>query len=106
VKRVVLSTLCGILITVTAFGCAMAEVIPKGVARVLLWPAFLFAYVLGPGPNIGTPEEPVYEGTVMDVYVLVMGLGLSVVFYASVTYLILCQDARRRGRPAGIEGRA
>jgi hypothetical protein len=97
-RRIILSIFVGIVFTLTVFGCAVAELIPKSVARVVLWPAFLFVYVAGAGPNIGTPERPVYEGTILDVYILVMCLGLTILFYASVSFLILKLNEQRQSR--------
>lgn len=73
----------------------MSEAIPRGVAKVFLWPAFVVAYFMGPGPNIGTPENPVYEGTVIDPIILLNGLGLTAAFYSIAVYLlILCLRGR------------
>jgi hypothetical protein len=49
--------------------------------KILLWPAWLLLEAL-PCFNMGTPENPVCEGTPVHLFVALIGLIASVAFYA------------------------
>ena len=95
-KWLLVSVVCGVLIAVALFFSdtlfdAVADVPgPLGdVAHVVLWPVAVCVYLSGPGPNIGTPEKPLHEWTPVQDFAVVIGIGLSWVFYSSVVFLII-----------------
>jgi len=50
--------------------------------RTVLWPYGLLMSLAGRGPNIGSPEQPLYEGTPVHLLAAVVGLMLSWLFYS------------------------
>jgi hypothetical protein len=66
------------------------------VANVVLWPVTACLYLSGPGPNIGSPEKHWHEWTPVQDFAVVIGIGLSWVFYSSVVFLIIWLQHRRR----------
>ena len=52
----------------------------EGVGRVVLWPATTLQSLI-PHPNIGAPEQPIYEGTLLDIVAFYFGLLLQVPIY-------------------------
>ena len=63
-------------------------------AKVLLWPAWLLLAAL-PCFNMGTAEQPACEGTPVHLVAALLGLLLTVVFYAGVVYTVL---SKARGK--------
>jgi hypothetical protein len=82
-KRPVLSVLLGIIVT----GC-MFRFLGSGSARILLFPATLLL-AAGLGPNIGSPEHPIYEFTPVHLIAIMTGLGISALMYSGLIYLYL-----------------
>lgn len=83
----------------------LMSVHPPLVVEILLKPAEWVARLIGPilpHPNIGTPENPVYEGTPL---VLIVGLGLvffCILLYPAITFLVLPLLSRMLRRQAGF----
>ena len=84
----------------------LLEAHPPLIVEVLLKPAELLGSLIGrllPHPNIGTPEQPVYEGTPLD---LLVGLALTlfcILLYPIVTYFLLSLLSRALRRSARKE---
>jgi hypothetical protein len=103
-KWLLVSVVGGVLIAVALFLFpdtlfdAVADV-PRpleAVANVVLWPVAACVYLSGPGPNIGTPEKHLHEWTPVQDFAVVIGIGLSWVFYSSVVFLIIWIHHKRR----------
>jgi hypothetical protein len=73
---------------------------PRPLDAVLAWPLVLLDIWVGPGPNVGTAEEPIYEGTPVHLAALVVGIVLTWVFYVLVARLVLWRVARRYAKGA------
>lgn len=52
----------------------------ENVGRVAVWPAAVLVSLM-PHPNIGTLEDPIYEGTPLDIVVFYLGLLYQVPIY-------------------------
>jgi hypothetical protein len=59
------------------------------VANVVMWPVAACLYLSGTDPNIGIPEKHLHEWTPVQDFAVVIGIGLSWVFYSSVVFLII-----------------
>lgn len=95
-KWLLVSVVGGVLMAVALFFSdmlfdAVAEVPGQlgAVANVVLWPVAACVYLSGQGPNIGTPEKHLHEWTPVQDFAVVIGIGLSWVFYSSVVFLII-----------------
>ena len=86
----------------------LMSVQPPLIVEILLKPAEWMARLIGPilpHPNIGTAENPVYEGTPLD---LLVGLGLvffCILLYPAITFLILSLLSRMLRRQVGFSPR-
>jgi hypothetical protein len=92
----------GFAITIAAVAVATLFALELGSwhpGQVLLWPAWLLLAAL-PCFNMGTPEQPVCEGTPIHLAVALLGLSLTVVFYAAVVYVVLSKAAGKASKPA------
>jgi hypothetical protein len=87
--RVVVSILFGILITGAVLLVSADSLLGPRFAQILLFPATLFLRAAGPGPNIGGPEHPMHELTVVHLAAMAAGLQFSAVMYAGLMYLVL-----------------
>src|SRR5262245_33192259 len=71
----------------------LMDVDPPLIVRILLKPAELIGSSIGPmilpRPNIGTPENPFYEGTPLDVLFGLLLVAVTSLFWPVVTYLAL-----------------
>jgi len=77
------------------------DVTPPTLVKVLLWPLFLLGPVIGrvlPRGNMGTAEHPAYEGTPFDALVGLALVGLSLLFYPVVTFVVLSLVQRIQAR--------
>ncbi len=70
---------------------------PRPLDAVLAWPLVLLDSWVGPGPNIGTAEEPIYEGTPVHLVALLVGIALTWLFYVLLARLAIWRVA---GGPA------
>jgi hypothetical protein len=59
--------------------------VPDFVLEISLWPVAICLRLSGPGVNIGTPQKPFYEGTPLQLFASDVGVGLSWVFFMSVS---------------------
>jgi hypothetical protein len=75
----------------------LMDVDPPKIVDLLLWPMHVLGPLIGkilPRGNIGTPEQPVYEGTPLD---FVAGFALaffSILLYPTATFLGLALFSR------------
>lgn len=76
---------------------------PRPLDAVLAWPLVLLDTWVGPGLNIGTAEEPIYQGTPVHLVALVFGIVLTWLFYVLLARLALWRVAA--GRAQGAEGK-
>jgi len=102
-KWLLVSVVGGLLIAVALFFSdtlfdAVADVpAPLGAAaNVVLWPVAVCVHLSGPGPNIGTPQKPFHEWTPVQDFAVVIGIGLSWVFYSSIVFLLIWLRQKRR----------
>ena len=70
------------------------------VARIVLWPVAVCVNLTGPGPSIGPPEKHWHEATPVQFLAVVIGVGLSWLFYSSLGFLLLW--VWRRRHPAAL----
>lgn len=77
--------LAGSALTVAGLGIAALS---RPLGRVLFWPVMGLARLAGPGYNIGTPEQPLYEATPVDLLAIALGFLLT----------LLCHVHSRGGR--------
>jgi hypothetical protein len=61
---------------------------PSTFTRTVLAPVPLFVGLV-PTHNIGTPEEPLYEGTPMHLLVAIAAVPLCAMFYTLLAYVVL-----------------
>jgi hypothetical protein len=93
-KRTLVSLLVGSAITALAL-IAFIQFRENPVSPMVLWPLPLLARLV-PHGNIGTTENPVYEGSPLDLFAALIGLGISALFYGGLVYAILALRARER----------
>jgi hypothetical protein len=68
---------------------------PNAFAKVLLWPVTVCLYLAGPGPRIGAPDKNFHEWTPVHSLALLVGIGLSWVFYSGLAFVFLKFRSRR-----------
>ena len=73
---------------------------PRPLDAVLAWPLVLVDTWVGPGLNIGTAEEPIYQGTPARLVALVFGIVLTWLFYVLLARLALWRVAAGRAQGA------
>ena len=93
-----------VLISFVVFLCVSLIVIPHlmdahppFLVNALLWPMHLLGPAIGrllPHGNIGTPEEPLYEGTPLDFLAGFALAGFSICLYPVITFVILTLISR------------
>jgi len=69
------------------------------IVQALFWPVALCVYLSGPGPDIGPPGKHMHEGTPVQIFAALMGIGLSCTFYSSLIFFILWFRGKRRLSP-------
>jgi hypothetical protein len=69
---------------------------PRPLDVVFAWPLVLVDSWVGPGLNIGTAEEPIYEGTPIHLVGLLVGIVLTWLFYVLLARLALWRVAAGR----------
>ena len=89
-KLVILSIVCGVMITV-ALIWASAAIGDDRASRVLLWNAAIPVYLVGTGPVLGHDEqgEPIHEGSPVGMLAGLVGLLMGVPVYSAASYLAL-----------------
>jgi hypothetical protein len=63
------------------------------IARVLFWPNTLLQELVSPH-NIGTPTQPLYEGTPLNFLAFLASFPLGLLAYSVVAYVGLAKRAR------------
>jgi hypothetical protein len=58
------------------------------VSKILFWPNTLMQS-LAPAHNIGTPEHPLYEGTLLNFFGFLLSFPLALLVYGAVAYIFL-----------------
>ena len=96
-RRLAISVICGLTVTVTLAALAFSEVVSRDTARILLWQCTFLAQGV-PHGNIGTPEHPIIEGSPLDLIPVFVGVPLGIPIYALLTYLVLRMVAIVRDR--------
>jgi hypothetical protein len=99
-KRIVTAFSIGAALTLLLVGLFVAETEtvqnPPAPLRysgyVLFWPVTAITYLVGPGPNIGTPEKPIQEGTPVQLFAIAVGVATIRVLFS----LFSGFDRRRR----------
>jgi len=94
-NRWLLSFICGLLITVVLTMVAFSDGTSNTTTRTLLWQASLIANFI-PHGNIGTPENPIHEGSMLDFLPAFVGIPLGVPIYTLLTYAVLWLIAKAR----------
>src|SRR5436190_10336893 len=100
---------CVLIIVLCVVVPHLMDVDPPPIVSYLVRPAVLLGSLIGPllpRHNIGTPEDPIYEGTPLDLVFGTILVAIGSVFYPIVTYwtltfiskLIKHQNSRRRGK--------
>ena len=67
--------------------------------KVVFWPVTVLVSLSGPGSNIGPPDKHWHEGTPVQFFAVVLGIGLSWFFYSSLVFLLLWVRQRRLRTP-------
>jgi hypothetical protein len=70
------------------------------IVQALFWPVALCVYLSGPGPDIGPPGKHMHEGTPVQIFAALMGIGLSWTFYSSLIFFILWFRGKRQPKTA------
>jgi hypothetical protein len=71
--------------------------------KFVLWPAILIGGLV-PSYNIGTPDEPFYEGTPVHWLAAHFGLVLSLILYSGIAYALLAWIQRGRAQREDLGG--
>lgn len=75
---------------------------PSAFLRLVLGPAILVGGLVRPH-NIGTPANPVYEGTPLDSIAATVGVILCAVLYSAIAYVLLTWIAHGRAQPEALD---
>lgn len=76
------------------------------VANVVLWPVHVCVYLSGPGPSIGPPEKQWHEWTPVQDFAVAAGIGLSWMFYSTLTFVTVRLRGRQRAAQKHRRSRA
>ena len=89
-KLVILSIVCGVIITAVLIW-ASAAIGNEKVSSVLLWNAAIPVYLVGTGPVLGhdVQGEPIHEGSPVGVLAGLVGLLMGVPVYSAASYFVL-----------------
>jgi hypothetical protein len=92
----------GIGIVITALTVTLSYLALRAgselVSEILFWPNTVMQSLV-PIHNIGTPEQPFYEGTPLNIVAFMASFPLAVLLYGTAAYVFL----RRRQRYHGIQ---
>jgi hypothetical protein len=98
-KHALLALLAGTGITLVLLGSSWFAY-DRGqtkVSRVLYWQGAALQ-TLAPHPNLGTAEDPIYEGTPVDAVFYFAGIPAGIFVYSLLAFVFL-RYARRPSRP-------
>ena len=89
-KRALQAFLIGTIVTFAFFGVAFVsfEAGYEGLGKAAIWQNALLQ-ALAPLHNIGTPENPVYEGTPLNFLAFFASVPLGILVYSLVAYTAL-----------------
>jgi hypothetical protein len=73
---------------------------PRPIDVLFAWPLVVIDRLIGTGPNIGTAEHPIYEGTPLLLVGLLVGIVLTWLHYVILARLILWRLAAGRAEHA------
>src|SRR5882762_7299513 len=68
----------------------------EAVAKVVFWPVTVCLNLSGPGPSLGPPEKHMHEGSPVQYFAAVAGIGFSWAIYSSMAFFIFWLRSRRR----------
>jgi hypothetical protein len=71
---------------------------PRPLDAVFALPLVLLDIWVRSGPNIGTPQQPVVEGTPIRLVALIVGIGLTWLFYVLLARVVVWRLAGRFGQ--------
>ena len=92
-RRVALSALIGVGVTLALLALAFG-VSDKNLAQAIFWHNTLIQNAIG-GYNIGTPEQPVIEGTPMNILAFLASIPLGFLIYGVIAYFVIGLLGRR-----------
>src|SRR5258708_470576 len=103
-KRIMTAFGIGAALTLLLVGLFVAEteIVPnpppplRYFGYVLFWPVTACTYLVGPGPNIGTPEKSIHEGTPVQLFAIALGMAVTWVFYSGLVFFLFWFRQRRR----------
>jgi hypothetical protein len=78
----------------------MAVPAPRPLDAVFAWPLVLLDIWVGSGPNIGTPQKPVVEGTPVHLVALIVGIALTWLYYVLLARVVVWRLAGRCAQDA------
>ena len=95
-RDVAIAAAFGVLLTLLllAFAVAANAAGHDDVARVLFWPNGFLQGLVG-RHNIGTPEDPFYEGTPLNFLAYVASIPFGFVVYGAIAYVAIRLMRRR-----------
>ena len=71
--------------------------VPEAVIRILFWPVAVCLHLSGPGVSFGgSPER--FEATPVQIVAVIVGIGLTWIFYSSLVFLTVWLCSRRRSQ--------
>ncbi len=94
-KLFLISFLCGIaltaILTTVSVSCEFSDNCDSKIAATALWQVNLLSKTIPPGPVIGndTNGQPVYEGSPVFIFILLMGVLAGIPIYTFIIYLVL-----------------
>jgi len=88
-KLILKSVLCGVLLTILLFYIALL-IKNRTVSQILLLPMALLQYKAGEPPILGYDNQgnPMYEGTPLDIFIIIFGLLLCIPFYSIISFFV------------------
>jgi hypothetical protein len=99
-RRALLAFVIGVGPVLLAVG-QLKSVSSNAFTRFVLGPATLIAGLVRPH-NMGTTNNPVYEGTPLDLAAMTAGVVLCTVLYSAIAYALLACIARWRAHPGDL----
>lgn len=95
-KNSVKSLIVGTFITVSTFGFSYVASVLKliGLSHILYWQGWWLQTFI-PCLNIGTAENPVCEGTPLNLVVFLLGIPFGIILYSLLAYGVISFWSRR-----------